>query len=437
MTATRGRAKGTKRGATGRKGTKREEAERKGSEGRSRHPDISMLHPGKIPSLRSPLKPGAEARKRRLLCGRPIWPKGITGKESLPDLIDDALLAYNGGRLAEACRLFSEKMLRPDVTVAMSLAGALTPAGLGESCIIPLIDAGFVDWIVTTGANMYHDAHFALNLPLHKGRPDLDDASLRKMRVTRIYDILVDAEHLQKTDRVLSEIMAEDEFQHEMGTAEFYYRLGLYLDRFEALFRTPRVSVVAAAYRAGVPVYTSAPGDSTIGLNMAAMELEEFASRINSSIDVNETSAIVYDAKSSGGRHAALVIGGGSPKNFLLQTEPQLQDVLGLPEVGQDFFIQFTDARPDTGGLSGATPAEAVSWGKLNPDTLPDMIVCYLDATAALPIFTHYALARHKPRPLRRLYDRRAKIVRRLRDDFLKYNKAKGRLLRERRRLIH
>ena len=101
-----------------------------------------------------------------------------------------------------------------------------------------------------------------------------------------------------------------------------------------------------------------------------------------------------------------MIFGGGAPKNFLLQTEPQLQEILGVSEKGHDYFIQITDARPDTGGLSGATPAEAVSWGKIDPDQLPDTVVCYVDSTMAMPLIASYVLARCKPRKPRRLYKR-------------------------------
>src|SRR5205085_1365469 len=145
---------------------------------------------------------------------------------------------------------------------------------------------------------------------------------------------------------------------------------------------------------------------------------------IDPNLDVNETASIVLDAKrgdgKKGGRSAVLICGGGSPKNFMLQTEPQIQEVLGIDEKGHDFFLQITDARPDTGGLSGATPAEAVSWGKIDPDRLPDAVVCYLDSTVALPLLTSYAFARHKPRPLRRLFDRREKMMTRLRAEYEK-----------------
>jgi deoxyhypusine synthase len=113
------------------------------------------------------------------------------------------------------------------------------------------------------------------------------------------------------------------------------------------------------------------------------------------------------------------ILGGGSPKNFILQTEPQIQEVMGIAEKGHDYFLQCTDARPDTGGLSGATPAEAVSWGKVDPDTLPDCVVAYVDSTISLPLLTAYCLNRVKPRRLKRLYDRREALYDALRSRYL------------------
>ena len=213
------------------------------------------------------------------------------------------------------------------------------------------------------------------------------------------------------TDKILRSILTQREFGKEMGTAEFYYRLGRYAAEWERKRGRRDVSVLAAAYRAGVPVHTSSPGDSTIGMNIAGLELRGLKLRINPSIDVNETTSYVLHAKRSGGKSAVVLVGGGSPKNFMLQTEPQIQEVLMIKEFGQDYFFQMTDARPDTGGLSGATPHEAVSWGKVDPARLPDAVVCYLDVTLGLPILTHYALANHKPRKLRRLYGLREKMM--------------------------
>src|SRR3989441_473857 len=258
--------------------------------------------------------------QNEFLRGQRINPKPVTGKETVADLVDNAFLAYNAGRLAEGCRLFAERMLEDDVTVGMSLTGAMTPAGLGMSTIIPLIEAGFVDWIVSTGANLYHDAHFGLGMAMHRGTPFADDVVLREEGVVRIYDIFFDYDVLLSTDRFIREVSARDEFQRPMSTAEYHYLLGGYV-------------------------------------------LER--------------------------------------------------------EKGHDYYLQLTDARPDTGGLSGATPSEAVSWGKVDPDKLPDTVVCYLDNTVAFPILAAYALARRSPRPLKRLYDQRGEMMRELTESYL------------------
>ncbi|MCL2330745.1 MAG: deoxyhypusine synthase [Phycisphaerae bacterium] len=362
--------------------------------------------------------------KQHFLCGKRIAPKPITGKESLPDLIDSAFMAYNAARLQEACRLFAERMLSPDVTIGMSLAGALTPAGLGTA-VIPLIEAGYVDWIVATGANLYHDMHHAMNMPLFRGSPFVRDPEIRKAGVVRIYDILLDYNDvLMQTDHILRQILMQPEFQHEMGTAELHWLLGKYCNEFEKQTGRKQVSVLAAAYRAGVPCFCSSPGDSTIGMNVAGLEIRGSQLRVNPSRDVNESTGIVLQAKQSGGRTGVLLVGGGSPKNFMLQTEPQIQEILRIKEAGHDMFIQFTDARPDTGGLSGATPHEAVSWGKVDPNKLPDAVVCYVDSTVALPMLTHYAMARHKPRKLKRLYDQLPAIMKLVEKEYWKRNKT-------------
>jgi deoxyhypusine synthase len=369
------------------------------------------------------LKPKKCPRRAQYLSGKRIFPAALTGREKTVDLIEQSFLAYNAARLREACRLYAEKMLKPDVVVGMSLAGALTPAGLGKAALVPLINAGFVDWIVTTGANLYHDLHFAFNLNLHVGSARVDDADLRENYVVRIYDILLSyTDCLLETDRMLREILSRDEFQSQMGTSELHYRLGKYAAQIEEKNRITGASVLAAAYRAQVPIYTSSPGDSGIGMHIAENSLRDFGTRLIPSIDVNETAAIVYAAKKAGGKSAVVLIGGGSPKNFMLQTEPHIQEILHIPDVGHDYFLQFTDARPDTGGLSGATPHEAVSWGKVDPKKLPDAVVCYLDATIALPLLTHYALAKRKKRALRRLYARREELVEQLIQRYWKEN---------------
>jgi deoxyhypusine synthase len=366
------------------------------------------------------------AKRSRYLSGARILPPPVGKRMPASELIERTFLAYNAGRLREGARLLSERMLKPDVTVGLSLTGALTPAGIGVSCVVPLLKAGFVDWVVSTGANLYHDAHFGLGLPMHAGSPFLDDRVLRNEGVVRIYDVLFDYEVLLDTDAFFRQVLDLPEFQAGMGTAEFHYRLGRYMAEREKALGQGEVSVLAAAWRYGVPVYTSSPGDSSIGMNVAAMRLGGRGVTFDVSLDVNETAAIVYDAKRRGGKSAVWILGGGSPKNFMLQTEPQIQEVLGLDEKGHDYFLQVTDARPDTGGLSGATPSEAVSWGKVDPDRLPDTVVCYIDSTVALPLLCAFAFDRVGKRARRRLYDRRTEMLEVLEKAYQKAVNAAG-----------
>jgi deoxyhypusine synthase len=543
-------------------------------------------------------------KKSKFLSGKRIDPTPIDKNTLLADLVDESFMAYNAARIREACQLFTRKMLEPDTTVGVTLTGALTPAGLGISALIPLIKAGFIDWIISTGANLYHDTHFGIGLALHQGDAKLDDRILREEEVVRIFDIFFDYSVLLDTDEFFRRTIEAPEFQKTMSSAEFHYLCGKYILERSKKLGLENKSLLAVCYEYGVPVYTSSPGDSSIGMNIAAKELQGGKLVLNPNLDVNETASIVLAAKrgiietgkksKKGGKSAIFILGGGSPKNFALQTEPQIQEVLGIDEKGHDYFLQLTDARPDTGGLclaegtfidtprdlsvypkgipieqlvgkkdfqvysfdhdekkmtlakvnkvwqtgekevyrlrygwwsgqrkdkwledeilatpehlimlhngsykplkalkkgeilkgfssvseqnveigvavgqsfnheeireryidnhkvisvektgltvpvydmevekthnfvangivvhnSGATPSEAVSWGKIDPDQLPGTVVAYVDSTVALPIITAYALARHEPREPKRLYDRRDEFMNLLQKEY-------------------
>jgi deoxyhypusine synthase len=430
-----GRPKG-RDGANGRKraagaASKGDDSRARGGFKSSRHgaPSKRAAQRASAAGPKAEQKRAAEERERagaqhtshegsRFLRGQRIDPRRIDGRETVAELIEGTFLAYNAARLREAAQLLTEKMLAPNVTVGMSLTGALTPAGLGMAALIPLIEAGFVDWIISTGANLYHDTHFGLGLAMHRGNAQESDVVLREEGVVRIYDIFFDYDVLLSTDAFFRKIIQEPEFQRPMSSAEFHNLCGRYVHEREKALGIGQKSLLSAAYAAGVPIYTSSPGDSSIGMNIAALALEGNRCTIDPNADVNETASIVLGAKRGGGQSAVLILGGGSPKNFMLQTEPQIQEVLGIDEKGHDYFLQITDARPDTGGLSGATPAEAVSWGKIDPDRLPDAVVAYVDSTIALPLLASYALARHTPRPLKRLFDKRDANMKRLRDEY-------------------
>lgn len=361
-------------------------------------------------------------QKKYLIKGKEITNSQISKNVRIIDLVDNYFQAYNAARLKEAAHLFTQKMLKNDVTIGLSLSGALTPAGLGETCIVPLMKAGFVDWIVSTGANLYHDMHFAIGCTMYKGSPFVDDRLLKKEKIVRIYDILFNYDVLLSTDEFLRQVFKLNEFQQEMGTAELHYKLGKYIAERERKLGIKNSSILATAYKCGIPVYTSSPGDSSIGLNIAEVVLGGVKMKIDCLLDVNETAAIVFNAKKSGGKTGVFVLGGGSPKNFILQTEPQLQEILKIPDRGHDYFIQITDARPDTGGLSGASPSEGLTWGKIDPGRLQDTVVAYVDSTIALPIITSYSMAKVKSRPLKRLYYKREAMLGSLYKEYLKVN---------------
>ncbi len=342
---------------------------------------------------------------------RKIDPPGMKGGMKAADLLDGYFLAYNSARLKESAHLLVNKVLEPDVTVGVSISGALTPAGLGAGVLIPLVKAGFIDYIVSTGANLYHDIHFGIGYDLFESSPFVDDVDLRNRKLIRIYDIVFDQDVLLDSDAYVRTVCRQPEFQKEMGTTELHWRLGKYVAETEKKLKLKERSLLAACYRADVPIFTPAPGDGTIGMNVAAAALTGSSLKLDMNRDIFESAAYVYDAKKSGGKSAVLILGGGTPKNYMLQTEPFIQEILYVNERGHDYFIQITDARADTGGLSGATPNEAVTWGKVDPEQLPDSIVCYTDSTIAAPLLAQYMLTRHKPRKLKRLYRRREDVV--------------------------
>ena len=355
-----------------------------------------------------------------------IDPPAVVPGMGVADLIDSAFLSYNGGRLREGCQLYAQRMLAPDCTVGLALSGALTPAGLGMSCLVPLVEAGFIDWIISTGANLYHDTHYALGMDLYQAGPGLPDLELRENQVIRIYDIIFDYQNLLGTDKFYRTLCRGEAFQGTFGTAEFHGLVGRYLAEREEQTGIKGKSLLASAYRCGVPIFTSSPGDSSIGMNLAALMLEGNQLRLDPLRDVNQSASIVWEAKAHGGTSGVFILGGGSPKNFILQTEPQIQEVLGLAESGHDYFLQFTDARPDTGGLSGATPSEAMTWGKVDPDKLPGTVTCYVDSTLSLPLITAYALSRTKPRTHKRYLDKLPALTAKLEARYAEIRKERG-----------
>jgi len=353
---------------------------------------------------RAPGSPG----HTQYLKGKPIRYYRPQGSADIRTLIDSGFQAFNAGRLSEACKIYAEKMLEPanDTTIGLTVAGALTPAGLG-GCVIELMERGLIDFVISTGANLYHDLHYALNFTLHRGSPFLDDVELYEQGIIRIYDVLFPATVLLETDAYIRDFLVRTSLSGPVATADLHYHLGQ-----DLLARNPacaEYSVVAKAAQCGVPIYTSSPGDSSIGMNIAYHELMNGGTlMIDPNRDVNEVCAIILAGKQNG----CVILGGGSPKNFYLQGQPTLWEVYGIPKGGNDYFIQITTDQVVWGGLSGATPAEAVSWGKVNPGVLPDTVVAYCDSTIAFPLFCEYAVgSANNQRPRKELVHKRAALV--------------------------
>lgn len=339
-----------------------------------------------------------------------IEPLRLEGNEAVVDLIDNvyAKSGFNGRRLAAAARLFA-RMIDDNATVALTVAGAMTPIGM-SGIFSSLIKNGFVDFVISTGANLYHDLHRPYAMPMVQGSPEVDDNELADEGVARIYDVFIaDDETLMATDRVILQAVERMDTAKPFSTATLHHRLGTAV-RDSAPH--PEKSFVATAAEYDVPVYTSSPGDSSIGMNLIMPMLHGKDMNLNPILDVIETAAIVRDAD----RNGVVEIGGGSPKNFYLQTQPTLHQILLDPSKGgHDYFIQLTTDSPHWGGLSGATPSEARSWGKLK-DAYQNNVVVYSCASLTFPLIAQYALVKAKKREPRRLFRRLDELTGVLRD---------------------
>jgi deoxyhypusine synthase len=348
--------------------------------------------------------------KSKFLSKPRIFPstEKIEGIENLVSLFSKSR-AYTAGRLYEACKIY-EKMVEDGATICLTLAGAFTPTGLG-GFVVSLIRKGLVDFIISTGANLYHDMHFALDLPVYQGDFRVYDEELLKENIVRIYDIFIPKDTLLKTDRFIQETLEDFLPKKPISSAELHKYLG------EALLKKskyPKYSIVATAASHDVPIYTPSPGDSSIGLNTAYLKIKNKGFVIDPDIDVLETAAIVFGSNKNG----AIEVGGGAPKNFYMQTQPMLDQILNLNKGGHDYFIQITTDMPQWGGLSGATPHEAVSWGKINPDGVSDSAVVYCDFTIATPILFSYILEKYKEgKELKKLYRKRKYLLKDLEEE--------------------
>ncbi len=356
---------------------------------------------------------------RHSFTGRKIDPPAVSSEMTVTQLIDFyGSTGYNARRLAEAAEILKD-MIDTDSTVCLTVAGALTPIGLGKS-ISAMIENGFVDWIVATGANVYHDLHFAYDLPVRQGHFDVDDDVLYSKQIVRIYDVYIkESGTLQAQDLLVQkDIKRSKDIPQNASTADIAYALG---KAAKENSKYPEKSFLVKAYECNVPVYMPAISDSSIGLNMLPLLFEGKGIFPNVILDVAESAAILWKSKKSGG----LELGGGVPKNFFQQTGPALYQILKMKEGGQDYLVQLTDARPDTGGLSGATLQEGKSWGKIKTSHRGNVIV-YGDSSVYFPLLCSYAMSRCKPRKLKEIYAKKDSWVEEMKQVYMAGRRSKA-----------
>ena len=346
--------------------------------------------------------------------GKKIEPPLISKNMTISQLVDFfGSTGYNARRLFEAANIMKE-MIDTGSTICLTLAGAMTPIGMGNT-IKTLIENGYIDWIVTTGANVYHDLHFAYDLPVRQGHFQVDDDILFSKQIVRIYDVYIkEIGTLQAQDLIVQREIKkiEKSYFESYSTADMSYGLG------KATYdnsTSPEKSFLASAYKNDVPVFIPAISDSSIGLNMLPLLFEDVTRFPNVMMDIAESTAILWKSKVSGG----IELGGGVPKNFFQQTGPALYQILKLKDGGHDYVIQITDARPDTGGLSGATIQEGKSWGKIKTSHRNNVIV-YGDSSICFPIIGAYVLSECKKRSSKRLYSKKNTWVEEMKKEYLK-----------------
>jgi deoxyhypusine synthase len=350
-------------------------------------------------------------KRNQFMGGRDIEPITLWKDMKVKDLMEIfAGMGFNARRLAEAAEIY-RRMIREGVNICLTLAGAMTPIGMG-GVLITLLEKGWVDWIISTGANLYHDLHRAYGFPMSQGDHLADDEELEAAGVARIYDVFIqEDETMLETDRVILSTFTDLKLDGPVSTADLNYHLGL---RVKETARDPEKSFLSLAAELAVPIYVPAWGDSSIGMNMILNHLEGDSVSADPVLDILETAAIVRGAAENG----ALVVGGGAPKNFFMQTQPTLWQILKDDQGGHDYFIQITTDAPHWGGLSGATASEARSWGKVK-NTRVNNVTVYADAGIALPLLCACLLSTAEPRRPRRLMDSKGELLRELKERYL------------------
>jgi deoxyhypusine synthase len=340
---------------------------------------------------------------------------GITGRESPEELMRTRFPAFVGRQERTGFELMA-RAVEEDYATFLTLSGAMTPAGLHQSCLIPLIERGLIDCLTTTGANLYHDAHRIIGHRIREIDPNAGDLALRLARIIRIYDLGFWEETLLETDKLFSAILRQPQFQKRMTTPELHYLLGEAIAAIEEALGVTQPSLLATCYRRAVPIFVGAVQDGSIFLNIVKLKRlfpDSFRLELDVNDDVYEMGAMQHWClRGLGKKMAVFILGGGVPKNYTLQGEPLLDQILGVPTEGFDIDVQFCVDPVDNGALSSCPAGEGHTWGKVSPEGVSRSMYVHADVTAVFPWVTYALLSdARRRRPHRRLYDQRAEAL--------------------------
>lgn len=338
---------------------------------------------------------------------RKVSPKPITGKESAVDLLTHAFGAYVGRQERTAFELM-RRSLDENASIFLTLSGAMTPAGLHQSCLIPLIESGVITCLTTTGANLYHDAHRIIGHGIREVNPNAGDLQYRLARVIRIYDLGFWEEALLDTDRLFSALIQGPQFQKKMTTIEFHWLLGKAIYEIEQELGVKQPSLLSTCYKYGVPIFVGAIQDGSIFLNVVKLRRllgDKFKLEIDINEDVYAMAAMQHYCRHNYSKRLAIwILGGGVPKNYTLQGEPLLDQILFVPTQGFDIDVQFCVDPVDNGALSSCPAGEGHTWGKVSVEAVETgSVYVHTDVTAVFPWLTHalLSLKQSKRKPFR------------------------------------
>lgn len=319
----------------------------------------------------------------------------ITGKEKTAELFEKSFNAFVGRELRTAYKIIRQ-MIIEDHTIVLAFSGALTPADLGTSCLIPFLQAGFADILTTTGANLYHDIQRLESDDWFEVDPNFGDIRLKKKKLARVYDVVFPDRDLRETDKFIRHLLLKKEFNQPMTTSQFHFLLGKYLVKEgRKCFKNfdQKHSILIQAYKLDIPVFCGAPQDSSIFLNFAFLKRKfpkNYKFVLDLETDIHEFAAYHYFVKHRWSKKLSIIIlGGGVPKNYSLQGEPYLSQIWGLNVGGYDSDVQICDAHIQNGSLSSCTASEGYTWGKTSKGCLKKSQYVFSDITSTFPFIVH------------------------------------------------